>query len=361
MLSQLNMRFNRDMITRLKNRASAENTSVNALAELFIETGLQTPGSDAAWLRLMEAPDDAVAQLYRQIVAGEIFGSPAPGSAELRFICQFVRKAWVSAHGGMVSSDMLTTLMDITGELLIWQAENGMDIDTYYIKGTLGLKSEDWPTEINSLRSALPPRISPAYAEMLVRPLASGCFPLADFPDDVLAGIFSQSRLRRIFPLVMRAGGWSFETRKAFIMEIRPRIAAQRVCFSAGNLSFEVHVKGSDERLSSSDVWYEPPRLYLVVEGENFNQPFGWQLFADLVRVLMHYRCAPESKVLEGEHITLFNNGCSSDRNIVQLETMRLFMSKDELTALADQLTRAVCNGSLMKMYTSMRCLYGDI
>ncbi|STM86779.1 replication protein RepC [Escherichia coli] len=42
MLSQLNLRFHKKLIEALKTRAGRENTSVNALAERFLDDGLKT-------------------------------------------------------------------------------------------------------------------------------------------------------------------------------------------------------------------------------------------------------------------------------------------------------------------------------
>ncbi|MBE0115819.1 transcriptional regulator, partial [Klebsiella michiganensis] len=42
MLSQLNLRFHKKLIGALKARAGAENVSVNALAERFLDDGLKT-------------------------------------------------------------------------------------------------------------------------------------------------------------------------------------------------------------------------------------------------------------------------------------------------------------------------------
>lgn len=42
MLSQLNLRFHKKLIEALKVRAGRENTSVNALAERFLDDGLKS-------------------------------------------------------------------------------------------------------------------------------------------------------------------------------------------------------------------------------------------------------------------------------------------------------------------------------
>ncbi|MBK0432775.1 transcriptional regulator, partial [Klebsiella pneumoniae] len=53
MLSQLNLRFHKKLIEALKTRAGRENTSVNALAERFIDDGLKTVAPGDGYFQLI--------------------------------------------------------------------------------------------------------------------------------------------------------------------------------------------------------------------------------------------------------------------------------------------------------------------
>ncbi|EQO24839.1 transcriptional repressor pifC [Escherichia coli HVH 33 (4-2174936)] len=53
MLSQLNLRFHKKLIEALKTRAGRENTSVNALAERFLDDGLKTVAPGDGYFQLM--------------------------------------------------------------------------------------------------------------------------------------------------------------------------------------------------------------------------------------------------------------------------------------------------------------------
>ena len=65
MLSQLNLRFHNKLIEALKVRAGRENTSVNALAERFLDNGLKTVAPGDGYFQLIADPESTIRQLYR--------------------------------------------------------------------------------------------------------------------------------------------------------------------------------------------------------------------------------------------------------------------------------------------------------
>lgn len=75
MLSQLNLRFHKKLIEALKVRAGRENTSVNALAERFLDDGLKTVAPGDGYFQLIADPEATVRQLYRHIILGQTFGT----------------------------------------------------------------------------------------------------------------------------------------------------------------------------------------------------------------------------------------------------------------------------------------------
>lgn len=93
MLSQLNLRFHKKLIEALKTRAGRENTSVNALAERFLDDGLKTVAPGDGYFQLIADPEATVRQLYRHIILGQTFGTSALSRDELRFVLVHVREA----------------------------------------------------------------------------------------------------------------------------------------------------------------------------------------------------------------------------------------------------------------------------
>lgn len=81
MISQLNLRFHKKLIDALKTRAGRENTSVNALAERYLDDGLKTAAAGDGYFQLLADPETTIRQLYRKIVAGmSLGGSRSPGT-----------------------------------------------------------------------------------------------------------------------------------------------------------------------------------------------------------------------------------------------------------------------------------------
>ncbi|HDP7112489.1 transcriptional repressor PifC, partial [Escherichia coli] len=189
MLSQLNLRFHKKLIEALKTRAGRENTSVNALAERFLDDGLKTVAPGDGYFQLIADPEATVRQLYRHIILGQTFGTSALSRDELRFVLVHVREAFLRGHNRLATLPALDTLLDITGNLLAWQVEHDRPVDGHYLKGIFRLAGKNWTEEFEAFRAALRPVVDQMYAEHLLRPLESDCFGLAEVPDAVLAEI----------------------------------------------------------------------------------------------------------------------------------------------------------------------------
>ncbi|HAM2759728.1 TPA: transcriptional repressor PifC, partial [Escherichia coli] len=236
MLSQLNLRFHKKLIEALKTRASRENTSVNALAERFLDDGLKTVAPGDGYFQLIADPEATVRQLYRHIILGQTFGTSALSRDELRFVLVHVREAFLRGHNRLATLPALDTLLDITGNLLAWQVEHDRPVDGHYLKGIFRLAGKNWTEEFEAFRAALRPVVDQMYAEHLLRPLESDCFGLAEVPDAVLAEIFTLPRLKAVFPLMLRGLDWNTEQARTLAQELRPVISAVTETIEAGTL-----------------------------------------------------------------------------------------------------------------------------
>src|SRR5471030_1863344 len=204
--------------------------------------------------------------------------------------------------------------------------------------------------------------VDPGYAEYLMRPLASGCFSLNDYPDDVLAHVFTPARLQQIFPLLMRTRQWTFGQRETFIREMRPSVREMNETFTAGELRFDIRVEGQRGDLPAA-VGDELPRLFLVLTGSNFVMPFGWKAFAELCRLLTTYRTTPEAvrRYSEVTHITLGLPGTAHQDAILGFDALRVFVPAEAFGELVRELTERVETGTLANAVEALRALYGDL
>ena len=135
MLSQLNLRFHKKLIEALKVRAGRENTSVNALAERFLNDGLKTVAPGDGYFQLLADPEATIRLLYRHIILGQTFGTSALSRDELHFILVHAREAFLYGKGRLATLPALRTLLDITRDLLAWQVNHGRPVDGHYLKG----------------------------------------------------------------------------------------------------------------------------------------------------------------------------------------------------------------------------------
>ncbi|HEY2452371.1 MAG TPA: transcriptional regulator [Scandinavium sp.] len=362
MLSQLTLRFPKKLIERLKNRAATENTSVNALAERLMDASLESSAAGEEYLRLVTDPDAALEQLYRQLILGQTVGAPAPSRDTLRFMMMLAHQGYSRGQGQLVSLPRLRVLLEISFELLIWLTGHGKGVDVRFLKSTFRFDSDDWQAESQAFLAGLSPQVSQDYAEQLLRPLAGQAFDLQDVPDEVLARIFTVARLQAIFPLCMRARDRDFDARRRFCETLRPVVMARRETIEAGPVKFEIHISGQDHGVPA-DVWYEMPRLFLVVTGEHFIMPFGWEPFSELLRMLSVRHAHPDSlpRGREGKHALFYQTDSASREVTVGLEAMRVFVPEAGFEDLVRELVTRCEQGPLAQTLDSLRCLWGDL
>jgi len=361
-LSQLTLRFPKKLIERLKNRAATENTSVNALAERLMESSLQDSAAGEEYLRLVTDPDEAVRQLYRQLILGQTFGAAAPSRDTLQFMVELAHQAYRRGQGQLVSMSRLRVLLDMTFELLAWQVENGQPVDAPYLKGIFGMTGEDWRAESERFMAGLTPAVTQDYAEHLLRPLASRAFDLYALPDEAIATIFTRSRLKAVFPLCMYARDWSFSDLRRFTDQVRPVVPAARETLQAGTLRFEIRISGQEPD-SRPGEWYEMPRLYLLVSGQEFVMPFGWAQFSELLRTLSVYHHDPAvlTQGFDGSCVVFATRVTASQDVMLGLDALRVYLPEAGFAELARSLVTRCEHGQTSQALEGLRCLYGDL
>lgn len=362
MLSQLNLRFHKKLIEALKVRAGRENTSVNALAERFLDDGLKTVAPGDGYFQLIADPEATVRQLYRHIILGQTFGTAPVSRDELRFILASARQGYMRGRSRMVSRSPLLTLLQIIRELLAWQVEHDQVTDAHYLKGIFRLQGDDLPEEYERFMAQLPPVVNHVFAEQLLRPLESGCFGLDDFPDEVLAGRFTPARLKAIFPLVLCGLGWTHSQAENLAQELRPIVPAVNLSIQAGTLRLDIMVNGlpADQR---PGAWYEPPRLSLIITGKEFVFPCGWAPFAELLGLFTLYVRHPEalSHGHQGEHVMFSPPGDVTKEGFFGIGGLRIFLPAEDFETLVHGLVTRCSDGVPADALSSLRGLYGDL
>ncbi|EKP5434595.1 transcriptional regulator [Salmonella enterica] len=362
MLSQLNLRFHKKLIEALKTRAGRENTSVNALAERFLDDGLKTVAPGDGYFQLVADPEATVRQLYRHIILGQTFGTAAVSRDELRFILAYSREAFISGQSRLATLPALGTLLDITRDLLAWQVAHDRPVDSHYLKGIFRLAGENWTEEFDAFRAELRPVVDQMYAEHLLRPLESDCFNLAGISDSALAGIFTLPRLKAVFPLMLRGLDWSGERARDLAQELRPVIPAVTETIEAGTLRLEIRTDGQHPG-ERPGAWYTTPRLHLLITGQDFVVPYGWETFSELLGLFSLYASYPEALAHghQGERVMFSPPGHVSKEGFFGIGGLRIFLPAEDFETLIREVSTRCAEGTLAEALTGLRCLYGDL
>lgn len=140
------------------------------------------------------------------------------------------------------------------------------------------MSGEALDAEYAEFLAQLRPVINQDYAERLLRPLVARSFDLTTFPDEALAAILTLPRLKDIFSLALRGEGWSEEHARQMADEVHPVIPAVMESIEAGTLCLEIRIDGQPPG-ARPGAWYETPRLHLLITGQDFVVPYGWEGF----------------------------------------------------------------------------------
>jgi len=362
MLSQLNLRFHKKLIEALKVRAGRENTSVNALAERFLDDGLKTVAPGDGYFQLVADPEATVRQLYRHIILGQTFGTSALSRDELRFVLVHAREAFLRGHNRLATVPALGTLLDITRDLLAWQVRHGRPVDGHYLKGIFRLTGENWTEEFDAFRAELRPVVDQMYAEHLLRPLESDCFDLAEVPGAALADIFTLPRLKAIFPLVLRGLDWREEKARDLALELRPVIPAVTETIEAGTLRLDIRIDGQHPG-ERPGAWYDTPRLHLLITGQDFVVPCDWAPFSELLGLFSLYARHPEALAHghQGDRVMFSPPGHVTKEGFFGIDGLRIFLPAEVFEILVRELVTRCSEGEPAEALDGLRCLYGDI
>lgn len=361
MLSQLNLRFPKKLIESLKSRASAEDTSVNALAGRFIEEKLMASAPDDEWLSLNADPGATTLSLYRKIVRGETFGRQALKPAELRWL--FTRAHQATQTGStFMSWPVMEALLGITFDALVYATENGIPVDSYYVNRAFDLTGENYRDEADRFMAGMRRNVDTAWAEFLLRPLSSGALNLEAFPDEAIARICTTGRLKVIFPLLVRAQqygpaalkDWAAAT--GLVTEDLTRdIRVNDVCL-------QVWIRGN-RTPQAHGLRHEAPQLSLTLTADRVALAYGWTMFSELTRLFQARAWLNVTKAWSdrGSLAGLYFPHNESEDVIISLDGVHFFVKPEEYLQLEAGFLAMAAEPDVAPVLAELRALYGDL
>lgn len=361
MLSQLTLRFPKKLIEGLKSRASAEDTSVNALTEKLLNGALRTTSPDDTYFALQADPCGTRESLYRKVIRGETFGRQSLKTAELRWLFTQVHAACQTGSAFM-SWPVMEALLNITFGALVYAAENGIAVDTHYINRAFDLTGKNYREETERFMATMPHNVDSAWAEFLLRPLASGALNLTAFPDEALSRICTPARLKLIFPLVIRAQNLDqnamkeWATATGLVTDDLSRTA------TVEDICLHLQVRGNRYPQLSGTPW-QAPAFSLFVSAGRVSLALGWDVFSALVRYMQAraWLGATHEWSARDSLVSLHISAGEEDRVILGLDGTHVSMTLDEYLLLEAALLAVVATPDTALVLAELRALYGDL
>lgn len=130
----------------------------------------------------------------------------------------------------------------------------------------------------------------------------------------------------------------------------------------AGTLRLDIRIDGQHPG-ERPGAWYNTPRLHLLITGQDFVVPYGWEVFSELLGLFTLYARHPEALAHghQGEHVMLSPPGHVTAEGFFGIDGLRIFMPAEAFEELVSELTVKCQEGPLAKALTGLRCLYGDL
>lgn len=178
----------------------------------------------------------------------------------------------------------------------------------------------------------------------------------------MLAEIFTLPRLKAVFPLMLRGLDWNGEKARDLAQELRPVIPAVTETIEAGTLRLEIRIDGQHPG-ARPGAWYETPRLHLLITGQDFVVPYGWEAFSELLGLFTLYARHPEALAHghQGERVMFSPPGHVTPEGFFGIDGLRMFLTAEAFETLVRELTRRCAEGTLAEPLTGLRCLHGDL
>lgn len=361
MLSQLNLRFPKKLIDSLKSRASAEDTSVNALAGRFIEEKLMASAPDDEWLNLNTDPDATNLSLYRKIVRGETFGRQALKPAELRWI--FTRAHHACQTGStFMSWPVMEALLGITFDALVYAVENGIPVDTYYINRAFDLSDGNYREEADRFMAGMRRNVDATWAEFLLRPLSSGALNLEAFPDEAIARICTTGRLKVIFPLLVRAQQYEPAALRSWAAATGLVTEDLTRSIKVNDICLQMWIRGN-RMPQAHGLSHEAPQLRLTLTADRVALAYGWEMFSELNRLFQARAWLKVTKAWSdrGSMVGLYFPHNESEDVIISLDGVHFFVKPEEYLQLEAGFLATVAAPDVASVLDELRPLYGDL
>jgi hypothetical protein len=109
--------------------------------------------------------------------------------------------------------------------------------------------------------------------------------------------------------------------------------------------------------------WYDAPRLHLLITGQDFVVPYGWDHFSELLGLFILYTRHPEALAHghHGDHVMFSPPGNASKDGFFGLDGLRIFLPPDDFETLVRELVARCSDGVLADALDGLRSLYGDL
>lgn len=299
-VSQLTLRVDDSVITRLKLRAKAESMSVNALATAMIETGLATQDDNAEFYQLIASPVDGLSRIHRKICDPWGTGTiTALSECEIKFIAD-----------GALKGLSRTLLAGPFYDVMRKEAQDALE-----------------ETDSGIL-----------FSYQLTEP----------------------HRLQALFSFALRYYIDDINQRADFAARNAPDgIETATYDLDVADMKFTFIVSGNEMNRFKSPGEYVAPTMFLLFKSQYIEARHYWDTISALARILEAVRLGAPFESRPGADALLTKDRGQAEGWLLLLGKIQLRMTGGELDELAEKFM-VMAEGVAARPLREMRLLYGE-
>lgn len=348
------------LLNKLKARSENSKKSISDIVCEALNASFESETSNIKnYNELLLNPINSCIIIYKKLYSYQAFKEVYDiGIPEIKFIINQISNAY-RQNADIITADYLCLLMDMTFEFMEYSISNKISFDEHYVYRCLDIMPTEQKDSLKNLKNEICKNNNGGYGEYLLRPLSSEAFELEKYPQILLKNIFSMTRLRQLFPLVIKGINLDMKTSQELIKKIGVSLASQREGFKIGELAFNIECHGNNH-LSHGD---QIPSIYLIVCHEHFILPLGIRKLLSILRLIKWFLGKDMSSThAKSEDVTFFLPVNSNDSSYqIQIDAFRLLFSKEEFYQFINQMNELVHKTPLKETIDQFKVMYGDI
>lgn len=277
--------------------------------------------------------------------------------SELKFLILKIFDAYRHSSNTIVTQRYFDILLDFSFELFQFSSRKGIPFDEQYVYKYLDLK-RDRLINIDDLKNSFSKNCNGAYAEMLMRPIASDAFDFGSYSLKFLDSVFTRERLKQLLPVVVMGLGTELDDnlRDKIQQETLSTLSSQNISLNKiGGINFRIDCIGNDM------IYQNRPSMYFLISSDNIMLPLNANEFLSLLRICNSYiNSNLICHQIRSNNLSLLFD-MDNKYYALNINEIRIIFNETDFDKFVTMIAKLESNPLIKNQINYFRQVYGDI